>query len=85
MADSELTQRVQFGEEIHPVKTAKSARSYSAFVKDAASAEKTEEVDLEQRANQIADSDLNRKKKQASYALHSSHLRLLRDLLYFKG
>jgi hypothetical protein len=68
MADSEPIQRVQFGEEIHPVKTTKSVRSYTTFVKDAALAEKTEEADLEQRADQIADSDLNRKKKQASYA-----------------
>lgn len=34
------------------------------MLKDAAESEKRASVDLEQRAIQIADSDLNRKKKQ---------------------
>lgn len=65
MADPTPAPRIQFGEEIHPVK---SAGVYSAMVKDAALLEKNGGLDLEQRALQIADSDLNRKKKQVMFS-----------------
>lgn len=37
---------------------------YSTMLKDAALAEKTEPIDLEENAIRIAQTDLNRKKKQ---------------------
>lgn len=61
MADSETPQRIQFGEEIHPVKTSTS----KVYNKDASLSEKNG-FDIEDRALQIANADLNREKKQVS-------------------
>ena len=65
MADSTPIQRVQFGENIQPVKTKGSATVYSQAHNDhPALNEKREAVDVEDSAVQIATEDLNRKKKQ---------------------
>ena len=66
MADSEGIGRIQFVEEIHPVKTAGSA----AYRKELAAAEKTRgDFDAEERAVQLATADLNSKKKQVGKLL----------------
>jgi KUP system potassium uptake protein len=58
---SEPIQHIQFGEEIQPARTTAS----KAYTKDLASfSEKSAGVDLEERAVQIANEDLNHKKKQ---------------------
>ena len=60
-AMSEPIQYIQFGEEIQPARTTAS----KAYTKDLASfSEKSAGVDLEERAVQIANEDLNHKKKQ---------------------
>ena len=61
MADSDIAQRIQFGEDIHPVKTASS----KVYNKDPSVSEKNG-LDIEDRAVQIANEDLNQKKKQVS-------------------
>ncbi len=61
MADSETSPRIQFGEDIHPVKTSTS----KVYNKDASLSEKNG-FDVEDRALQIANADLNQKKKQVS-------------------
>jgi KUP system potassium uptake protein len=61
MADLETAQRIQFGEGIHPVKTATS----KVYNKDPSFSEKNG-FDIEDRAIQIANADLNQKKKQVS-------------------
>ena len=61
MADSEPPQHIQFGGEIHPVKTAAS----KVYEKDPSLSEKND-FDVEDRAMQIANADLNQKKKQVS-------------------
>lgn len=65
MADSTPAQRIQFGEDIQPVKTNKSATAYSK-AQDGypSSSEKSGAVDVEDRAVQIANEDLNKKNKQ---------------------
>lgn len=63
MADSEPAQRIQFGEEIHPVKTATS----KVYNKDPSLSEKRS-FDVEDSAVQIANADLNRKKKQVCFS-----------------
>jgi len=65
MAESTPIQRVQFGEEIHPVK---STGVYSSTVREASLSEKNEDVNFEERAVQIADADANRKKKQVCHS-----------------
>jgi KUP system potassium uptake protein len=67
MADSETAQRIQFGEEIHPVKTATS----KVYNKDPSLSEKNG-FDIEDRAMQIANADLNQKKKQVSDSIPTS-------------
>ena len=62
MAESTPVQRIQFGDEISPVK--KTVTSYSNANKDPSLSEKAGGYDLEERAIQIADQDLNQKKKQ---------------------
>jgi hypothetical protein len=62
MADLETVQRIQFGEEIHPVKTGTS----KVYNKDPSLSEKNG-FDIEDRAMQIANADLNQKKKQVRY------------------
>jgi KUP system potassium uptake protein len=69
MADSEIPQHIQFGEEIHPVKTATS----KIYNKDDSLSEKNG-YDIEDRAMQIANADLNQKKKQVSGSLSISGL-----------
>ncbi|TVY78242.1 Potassium transporter [Lachnellula suecica] len=65
MADSIENQRIQFGEEIQHVKTKNSAAGHSqAHDGIPALSEKSEEVDLEERAVEIANEDLNKKNKQ---------------------
>jgi KUP system potassium uptake protein len=61
MADA--LQRIQFGDEIHPVKST-GTTAYSGTRKDAFLSEKTGGYDLEEKAVNIANEDLNRKKKQ---------------------
>jgi hypothetical protein len=62
---SEPIQHIQFGEEIQPTRTTAS----KAYTKDLASfSEKYAGVDLEERAVQIANEDLNHKKKQVRKA-----------------
>lgn len=53
MADPDTLQHIQFGEEILPVKS----NGYATMVKDAALAEKTVSIDMEERAIQIAESE----------------------------
>jgi len=61
MDDLEGINRIQFGEEIHPVKTTGSA----AYRKELAATEKARgDFDIEERAAQLANADLNSKKKQ---------------------
>lgn len=62
MAESTLVQRLQFEDGIHPIKTAGS-RAYSISSKERPLPEKAGGYDLEERAVQIANDDLNRKKK----------------------
>lgn len=65
MADSSSIQHVQFGGDIEPVKTRNNSVVYSKAHNGRPSlSEKTEPVDVEDRAAQIADEDLNSKKKQ---------------------
>lgn len=64
MAESDPIQHVNFGEGIHPVKSAGATR-YSIGHKEQSISEKAV-YDVEDTAAQIADADLNRKKKQAS-------------------
>jgi hypothetical protein len=65
MADSTPIQHVQFGEGIEPVKTKNGATAYSqAYNGQPALNEKGEAVDVEDRAVQIANEDLNKKNKQ---------------------
>lgn len=59
MADSETVQRIQFGEEIYPVKT----KTSNVYNKEHSPSEKND-FDIEDRAMQIANADLNKKKKQ---------------------
>jgi len=59
MADSEPSQHIHFG--IHPVKSAAS----KVYNKDPSLSEKVD-FDVEDRAMQIANADLNQKKKQVS-------------------
>lgn len=67
MADSNPAPRIQFGEDIQPVKTNKSATVYSkAHDGYPSSSEKSGAVDVEDRAVQIANEDLNKKNKQVS-------------------
>lgn len=68
MEASTPIQRVQFGEDIQPVKTKNSSTVYSQAHNDhPALNEKGEAVDLEDRAAvQIASEDLNKKNKQVS-------------------
>ncbi len=74
MADSETAQRVQFGEDINPVKTATS----NVYNKDYSLSEKNG-FDVEDRAMQIANADLNQKKKQVSSFNCFSRLWILPD------
>jgi KUP system potassium uptake protein len=61
MDDSEGINGVQVGEDIHPVKTADSA----AYRKELAATEKARgDYNIEERAAQLANADLNSKKKQ---------------------
>jgi KUP system potassium uptake protein len=64
MAESDIAQRIQFGEEIHPVKPSTS----KVYNKDPSLSEK-KSFDVEDRAIQIANADLNQKKKQVNYFL----------------
>lgn len=64
MAESDPIQRVQFGDGIDPVKSA-GATVYSTLQKEPSIPEKTG-YDVEGTAAQIADGDMNGKKKQAS-------------------
>lgn len=64
MAESETAQRIQFGEDIHPAKTAIS----KVYNEDPSFPEKNG-FDIEDRAMQIANADLNQKKKQVSAGL----------------
>ncbi|KAH9206123.1 potassium transporter-domain-containing protein [Leptodontidium sp. 2 PMI_412] len=61
MAESTLVQRLQFEDGIHPIKTAGS-RAYSISSKEHPLPEKAGGYDLEERAVQITNDDLNRKK-----------------------
>jgi KUP system potassium uptake protein len=61
MAESDPIQRIAFGEGIHPVKSA-GATIYSTGRKQSVS--EKDGYDVEERAAQIADADLNQKKKQ---------------------
>jgi KUP system potassium uptake protein len=61
MTESEPIQRVAFGDGIHPVKST-GATVYSTGRKQSIS--EKDGYDIEERAAQIADADLNRKKKQ---------------------
>ena len=63
MAESTPIQHIQFGDEINPVKTA-SSRVYSIASKEPSLPEKAAGHDLEEKAVQIANEDLNRKRKQ---------------------
>jgi hypothetical protein len=65
MADSTPIQRIQFGDEISQVKSTKNV--YTSAHKHPSLDEKAGAVDFEERAIQIADADLNKKKKQARY------------------
>jgi hypothetical protein len=76
---SESIQHIQFGEEIQPARTTAS----KAYTKDLASfSEKSAGVDLEERAVQIANEDLNHKKKQVwkSPQAPSLNPKIFRDL-----
>lgn len=87
MADSDPIHRVQFGEGIYPVK---SAGAYSTAHKEPSISEKAG-YDVEDRAAQIADVDLNQKKKQVSlshqslkdhfFQVAALHLGVSRDIL----
>jgi len=61
MADANISQHIQFGDEIHHVKTTSS----KVHNKDPSVSEKNG-LDIEDRAVQIANEDLNQKKKQVS-------------------
>ena len=61
MAESEPIQRIAFGDGIHPVKSS-GPDVYSKTLKQSVS--EKNDFDVEDRAAQIADADLNRKKKQ---------------------
>jgi KUP system potassium uptake protein len=61
MAEPDLSQRIHFGEEIHPAKSATS----KTYNKDPSISEKNG-FDIEDHAMQIANADLNQKKKQVS-------------------
>jgi KUP system potassium uptake protein len=61
MAESEPIQRVAFGDGIHPVKSS-GPTVYTTSRKESISEKNG--YDVEDRAAQIADADLNRKKKQ---------------------
>lgn len=63
MAESEPIQRVAFGDDIHPVKSA-GATIYSTGRKQSISEKDGDSYDIENRAAQIANEDLNQKKKQ---------------------
>jgi hypothetical protein len=78
-AMSEPIQHIQFGEEIQPARTTAS----KAYTKDLASfSEKSAGVDLEERAIQIANEDLNHKKKQVRKSPQAPSLNpdMFRDL-----
>jgi hypothetical protein len=78
-AMSELIQHVQFGEEIQPARMTAS----KAYTNDLASfSEKSAGVDLEERAVQIANEDLNHKKKQVRKSPQAPSLNpdMFRDL-----
>ena len=62
MAESSPAQRIQFGDEINPIR--KTSTAYSNAVKEPSLSEKAAGHDLEEKAIQIADQDLNQKKKQ---------------------
>lgn len=64
-------QRLQFGD-INPVKAADET-AYTSALKNSKISEKATYADLEDQAVQIADADLNRKKKQVPYG-HTSQL-----------
>jgi len=65
MADSTPAQGIQFGEDIQPVKTNKGA-TFNSKAHDGypSSSEKSRAVDIEDKAVQIANDDLNKKNKQ---------------------
>lgn len=63
MADISIAPRIQFEGETHPVKTTGEATS-STVQNGASLSEEVEGYDLEAKAVQIADADLNHKKKQ---------------------
>jgi hypothetical protein len=68
MADSEVSQHIQFGDDIQPVKTASSAAIYKKEGLMPSLSEKPAGYDEEERnAARIADADLNHKKKQVSF------------------
>jgi hypothetical protein len=64
MDDTTPAQRIQFGEDIQPVKTNKSATVCSKAHDGYSLTEKSEAVDVEDRAVQIANDDLSKKNKQ---------------------
>lgn len=76
MAESEAAQHIQFGDDIHPVKTTGSARVFPKERLTPSLSEKPTSLptslsydhrdEEEQNAAQIADADRNRKKKQVS-------------------
>ena len=63
MTDSIQPSRIQFGEEIHPAKTGGS-KVYSTAKRDPSLSENGGSYDVEEKAVQIANDDLNRKNKQ---------------------
>ncbi|CZR54345.1 probable potassium transporter 8 [Phialocephala subalpina] len=70
MAESEAAQHIQFGDDIHPVKTTTSSRVFPKERLTPSLSEKRTSLSYdhrdeeEQNATQIADADANRKKKQ---------------------
>ena len=68
MAESEIAQHIQFGEEIRPVKTIGSSKVYKKGGPTPSLSEKPTSYDDEEQqgAAHIANADLNHKKKQVS-------------------
>lgn len=84
MAESEAPQHIQFGDDIHPVKTTGSSRVYPKERLTPSVSEKPTSMSYdhrdeeEQNAAQIADADMNRKKKQVSlFRFETGFARLL--------
>ncbi|KAF4636440.1 hypothetical protein G7Y89_g1645 [Cudoniella acicularis] len=64
MADSIPIQRIQYGEETNPVKSKNGSTVYASAHDEHSLSEKNHGPDLEERAVQLANADLNAKKKQ---------------------